>query len=238
MGKHGKYRALVGLAAALAGPAAPAMADCRLALVLALDVSASVDEREDELQREGLARALMAPEVEAAFLAFPEQPVWLSVFEWSGPRTAVSVLDWLEIASAEDVRLAAGAIARSKRSRSDMPTSLGYALGYAAGQFRHGPDCAARTIDVSGDGRNNEGFPPASAYRAFPLDGVTVNGLAIAGGEAGVAAYYRSDLIKGPGAFVIEAAGFRDYERAMRAKLLRELQGPAIGWLAGGGGPG
>ncbi|WP_347312873.1 DUF1194 domain-containing protein [Defluviimonas sp. SAOS-178_SWC] len=232
MGKHGQYRALVGLVAALA--AGPAAAECRLALVLALDVSASVDEREDALQRKGLARALVAPEVVEAFLADQAAPVWLTVFEWSGPRTSAGLLDWLEIASEEDLVLAAGAIAGSVRSRDDMPTALGYALGYAAGRFRHGPDCDARTVDVSGDGRNNEGFPPASAYEAFPFAGVTVNGLAIAGGEAGVAEYYRREMIRGPGAFVIEAKGFRDYERAMRAKLLRELQGPVIGMLAPG----
>lgn len=215
--------------------AAPAAAECRLALVLALDVSASVDEREDALQRGGLARALTEPAVVDAFLADPERPVWLSVFEWSGPYAQVGLVDWLEIASEEDLALVAGVLAASERSRDDLPTALGQALGHAAGLFRAGPDCAARTLDVSGDGRNNEGFPPASAYRAFPLADVTVNGLAIVGGEAGVAEYYRTEMIHGPGAFVIEADGFRDYERAMRVKLLRELQGPVIGMLAPGG---
>lgn len=211
---------------------APAAAECRLALVLALDVSASVDPREDALQRGGLARALLAPAVVEAFLADPGRPVWLSVYEWSGPYAQVGLVDWLEIASAEDLALVAGALAGSERSRDDLPTALGNALGHAAGLFSAGPDCAARTLDVSGDGRNNEGFPPASAYRAFPLDGITVNGLAITGGEAGVADYYRTEMIRGPGAFVVEADGFRDYERAMRVKLLRELEGPVIGWLA------
>lgn len=213
---------------------APAAAECRLALLLALDVSASVDPREDALQRGGLARALLAPAVVEAFLADPGRPVWLSVYEWSGPYAQAGLVDWLEIASAEDLALVAGLLAGSERSRDDMPTALGHALGHAAGLFTAGPDCAARTLDVSGDGRNNEGFPPDSAYRAFPLDGVTVNGLAIAGGEAGIAEYYRTEMIRGPGAFVVEADGFRDYERAMRVKLLRELQGPVIGWLAPG----
>ncbi|OYX41109.1 MAG: hypothetical protein B7Z02_16665 [Rhodobacterales bacterium 32-67-9] len=234
MGEHGQYRALVGLIAALA--AGPATADCRLALLLALDVSASVDQREDALQRGGLARALVAPAVVDAFLADPGNPVWLSVYEWSGRYAQAEMIGWVEIASEGDLALVAGTLAESKRSRDDQPTALGNALGHAAGLFRHGPDCAARTLDVSGDGRNNDGFPPASAYRAFPLDGVTVNGLAIVGGEAGVAEYYRTELIRGPGAFVIEAEGFRDYERAMRVKLLRELQGPVIGMLAPGPG--
>ncbi len=236
MGKHGQHRALVGPCAVLAAAvaAAPGAAGCRLALVLALDISASVDAREDELQRGGLARALIAPEVQDAFLADPDQPVWLAVFEWSGPRSQVDLLPWLEIASAGDLDLAARAVAGSRRSRDDMPTAIGNALGHAATLFRHGPGCAAGTLDVSGDGRNNEGFPPASAYRAFDFDNVTVNGLAISGGEAGVADYYRAEVIRGPGAFVIEAENFRDYERAIRGKLLRELQGPVIGGLPGG----
>lgn len=233
MGKHGQYRALVGLLAlAAAGPAA---AECRLALLLALDISASVDEREDAFQRGGLARALLAPEVQDAFLADPDRPVWLGVYEWSGRYSQAGLLPWLEIASAEDLSLAAAAIAGSKRSRDDEPTALGFAVGHAASLFRTGPDCAARTLDVSGDGRNNDGFPPSAVYHALRLGEVTVNGLAIKGGEAGVADYYRAELIRGSGAFVIEAENFRDYERAMREKLLRELQGPVIGWLARGG---
>ncbi len=223
------------LAALLILAASPVAAECRLALLLALDVSASVDPREDALQRGGLARALLDPAVVDAFLADPERGVSLGIFEWSGPYAQAGLVDWLDIASQDDLALAAGVLAGSERSRDDMPTALGYALGHAARLFDTGPDCDARTLDVSGDGRNNEGFPPGSAYRAYAFSGVTVNGLAIAGGEAGVAEYYRTELIHGPGAFVIEADGFRDYERAMRVKLLRELQGPVIGSLPSGG---
>lgn len=236
MGEHGQYRALVGYPALLAATlaAGPAAAECRLALLLALDVSASVDRSEDKLQRGGLARALIAPAVRDSFLAEPGRPVWLSIFEWSGPYSQAELLPWLEIASADDLELAAGAIASSDRSRDDMPTALGYALGHAAGLFRDGPDCAARTLDISGDGRNNDSFPPATAYDAFEFDGITVNGLAIASGEAGLADYYRAEVIRGAGAFVIEAENYRDYERAMQRKLLRELQGPVITWLRTG----
>lgn len=233
MGKHGQHRALVTVLALTA--AGPAAAECRLALLLALDISASVDAREDSFQRGGLARALLAPAVQDAFLADPGSQVWLGVYEWSGPYTQVELLPWLKIASAEDLSLAAGAIADSERSHDDQPTALGHAVAYAAKLFRSGPDCAARTLDISGDGRNNDGFPPTAVYRASRLGEVTVNGLAIKGGEAGVVEYYRSEVIHGLGAFVIEAENFRDYERAMRAKLLRELQGPVIGWLASGG---
>ncbi len=212
--------------------AAPAgAAECRLALVLAMDVSASVDAEEDGLQRGGMAAALLAPEVAEAFLSDPGTPVTLAVYEWSGRFAQNVLLPWTRIETAGDLTRASEAIGGSVRARDDLPTALGDALGFGATLFENGPDCYARTIDVAGDGVTNDGFPPASAYRAFPFDGIVVNGLAIQGGEHDVAEYYREAMIRGPGAFVIEAAGFGDYERAMREKLLRELSGPVIGML-------
>jgi hypothetical protein len=82
---------------------------------------------------------------------------------------------------------------------------------------------------VSGDGINNDGFPPSLAYRTFPLDGVTVNGLAIGGHDPGVGAYYRAELIRGPGAFVEDAADFDDFERAILRKLVREMAPQVVG---------
>lgn len=88
---------------------------------------------------------------------------------------------------------------------------------------------------MAGDGQSNEGFPPASAYREFPFQDVTVNGLVVNAadfeGEVGLIAFYRGEVIRGPGAFVIIADGFDDYERAMTRKLERELAPPAIGAL-------
>lgn len=202
-----------------------------------MDVSASVDAEEDGLQRGGLAAALVAPEVAEAFLSDPGRPVVLAVYEWSGRYAQEVLLPWTRIGSAESLTRAAKILAESRRGRDDLPTALGDALGFAATLFDRGPDCDARTLDVAGDGVTNDGFPPASTYRAFAFDGIVVNGLAIQGGEQDVAAYYRKEMIRGPGAFVIEAAGFGDYERAMREKLLRELSGPVIG-MAQAPGPG
>ncbi len=224
--------ALLGLLAALV--AGPATASCRLALLLALDVSASVDRHEDRLQRTGLAQALIAPEVEAAFLAYGERHVALAVYEWSGRYQQDLLLGWTEIADADDLARAAATIATSKRGHNDMPTAIGYAIAHAAALFSTGPHCDRQKLDVSGDGRNNEGFPPETAYREFPLEGVTVNGLAIGASDNGMAAYYRHQLIRGPGAFVIEAVDFTDFEAAMRLKLLRELEGPVIGMIGAG----
>ncbi len=209
--------------------AAPVAANCRLALVLALDISSSVDEDEDRLQRLGLANALISPEVQRAFLSDPGQSVALAVFEWSGRYQQDMTLDWRQIDDGEDLQAVAQAIRDSQRRYAEFPTAIGYALGYAAGIFAKAPPCLFQTLDVSGDGINNEGFAPQLAYRNFPLGEVTVNGLTIGGGEDDLAGYYRRELIKGPGAFVEEARGFEDFETAMRRKLVRELETRAIG---------
>lgn len=223
------------------GLAATPAAACRLALVLALDVSSSVDPSEDRLQRSGLASALLSPEVTAALLAVPESPVALSVFEWSGPRQQVQILDWTLLHGTAEITRAARIIGGSRRLYSDFPTALGYALAHAALLLEIAPRCDQQTVDVSGDGRNNAGIDPAEVFRGTGLAGATVNGLAIGGaglsgslggGDDGVATYYRDHVIRGPGAFVITASGYDDFERAMRRKLVREAGPPRVGALA------
>ena len=224
------------LAALMAFAPVPAGAACRLALLLAIDISSSVDAAEDALQRGGLARALLAPEVQAAMFSVPGESVALAVFEWSGRYQQDMILPWTLITGPGELTAAAERVAGSRRSYADFPTAMGYAVGHAASLFDAAPACLFRTLDVSGDGVNNEGFSPRIAYRHFPLADVTVNGLAIQGGEDDIAAYYREELIKGPGAFVEEADGFEDFERAMRRKLERELRAVAIGLAPAGAG--
>ena len=209
--------------------AAPAAASCRLALALGLDISSSVDAEEDQLQRLGLARALASPEVQAALLSVPGESVALAVFEWSGRYQQDLTLPWRLLSTPQDILLAADAIGRSKRRYTEFPTAIGYALGYAAGVLAEAPPCLFQTLDVSGDGINNEGFMPRLAYQNFPLAEVTVNGLVIGGAEDDLVGYYRREIIKGPGAFVETARDFNDFERAIQRKLVRELQARAIG---------
>ncbi|WP_439655583.1 DUF1194 domain-containing protein [Sulfitobacter aquimarinus] len=223
------------LVGGLALAALPAHAvECRLALALAIDVSSSVDAAEDQLQRNGLVAALTAPEVQAAFFA-ADLPVALAVYEWSGRYNQEMILDWQMIDSQSALLSAAETVAASTRSHNDFPTAMGYALGYGAKLLARSPDCLRKTLDMAGDGQSNEGFPPASAYREFPFQGVTVNGLVVNAadfeGEVGLIAFYRGEVIRGPGAFLIIADGFDDYERAMTRKLERELTPPAIGAL-------
>jgi Protein of unknown function (DUF1194) len=226
--------------------ASPALAEnCRLALVLALDVSSSVDAREDRLQREGLARALVAPQVVRAFLA--GEPVALYVFEWSGPTHQVTFpLGWHLVDSEEDLVRIAVSFAGHPASDADLfsqTTAVGSALAYAATALKAGPNCWARTVDISGDGENNHGAEPAIVYGGQLFDGVTVNALVIGGSQHNgglpgedddLTVWFEANVLHGPGAFWVLANGYEDYERAMKLKLLRELELPLVsGWPPG-----
>lgn len=233
MGQHGKHRALVTrlatFCAGLALWAGSATAECRLALLLALDVSASVDARDYVLQRDGLARALDLPVIRNAILDGGPGAVALSVFEWSGRNQHVMIADWTMLDSAAAIDGMVARIAGHKRSYKDFPTAIGYALGFAAGHLAAGPRCDRQVIDVSGDGTNNEGFMPANAYAHFPFDGVTVNGLVIQGDQDGVVEFYNDHVLYGPDSFLEIAANFDDFEAAMGRKLFREINGMIIG---------
>lgn len=200
---------------------------CALALLFALDVSASVNPEEFALQRDGLAAALIAPEVAAAVLAQPGG-VAFAAYEWSGRYQQDEMLPWVLVSDAAGIAAVAGEIAAHQRSYAEFPTAIGYALGYGSAVLRKAPPCARQVIDISGDGIHNEGFPPDAAYREFDFYDVTVNGLAIDPGDGSVIDYYRDNIPHGPGAFVEEAHGFEDYADAIRRKLLREILGPQL----------
>lgn len=229
MGKYGKHGALVGLIAGLCG--APAHAACRLALALALDVSSSVDAREYILQRDGLAAALVSEEVQAELFSGAGD-VAISAYEWSGLHHQFMILDWTLLSSPAKVLEAAGIIHAAERQRDDLPTAIGAAVGYSGRLFRNAPDCDRYTLDISGDGVHNHGYSAKLAYKEFPLDHVTVNGLVILGDKPEVAPYYLSEVIKGPGAFVEVVADFEGYQRAMERKLIREIGSVVIGQAA------
>ncbi len=222
---------LSALAAALAAAccAGAAQASCRLALVLALDVSASVDAAEYDLQRRGLAAALNADPVRAAILEGGDGDVALSVFEWSGFFQHKLHLGWTRLRSHADIDAAVRALGDMTRSRDDFPTAVGQALGYAATQLARGPECTRRVIDVSGDGINNMGFGPAAAYRNFPFRDVTVNGLVVLDHDPEVLRFYLEQVARGPAAFVMTADDFNGFEAAMTRKLYREINGIVFG---------
>lgn len=220
-------------AAVLAGVpvAASAQEECRLALQLGLDVSASVDAAEYRLQLDGLASALIDPTVTEAFLNGPG-PVALSIFEWSGRFQQDVLVDWIMITSEADLLTIAEIVINTPRASEDYPTALGYALGFASTQFQTAPTCLFQTLDISGDGQNNDGFPPAAAFDHFDFEGVTVNGLAIGGASREIELYYQAEVIHGPGAFVEYALNHDDFAETMRRKLERELRSMIFGSLA------
>ncbi|MEL7257144.1 MAG: DUF1194 domain-containing protein [Pseudomonadota bacterium] len=202
---------------------------CRLALVLAVDVSSSVDQREYDLQRIGLAAALDADEVRHAILSGAPGTVALAVYEWSGFYQHKLQLDWTILDSEAAITAAVATLADMQRSHDDFPTSMGPALGFGASLLQRAPSCTRKVIDVSGDGVNNYRYGPREAYKHFPLKDVTVNGLVILGEDANVLAYYGAEVLHGPGAFLVVANGFEEFREAMTKKLYREINDIVLG---------
>ena len=204
---------------------------CRLALVLAVDVSVSVDNREYALQRDGFANALRSSDVIDAFFS-SSSPVALAAFHWSGPRHARTIFDWTLIESPTDLHHVADKVQNVFRFQTGS-TSIGYALEYGAKLLSKAPTCQRHTIDISADGISNDGPHPAVAFRNPAFDSITVNALAVGGSEPlGVLVeYLRATVIRGAGAFVEIALDHSDFERAMRKKLIREVKSLAISGL-------
>lgn len=221
------FVALVGLAMVVGGGSARAQdaAGCKLALVLAMDVSSSVDDREHHLQTVGTAAALADPDVREAIL-FGGGGMLLSVFEWSGRNQQVIQLPWTYLDSDAAIAEAAASLLKADRSFKEFPTALGFALGYARIHLEQAPmPCLRRVIDISGDGINNAGFLPESAYRAASFQGITVNGLVIKGAWPDPEKFYRDQVVRGPGHFIEIAHGYASYAEAMKKKLVREILG-------------
>lgn len=212
-----------------------AQATCRQALALGLDVSGSVDTREYRLQTDGLAEALRDPEVQAAFLALPSLPVRLMIFEWSGPTDQRVIIPWTDIQDAAELWRISGILnGMTKAGAQDGATALSAAMIFGARSLQAQGDCLHWTLDLSGDGPANTGLHPRDVAAAA-LNGVTINGLVLLPfSRANITKnltnvktledYYRSFVLRGPGAFTEKASSFDDFGAAMRRKLIRELQ--------------
>lgn len=224
-------RPILAVVAATLTMAPAAALECRLALSLAVDVSASVDGKEHLLQREGIARALEHPDIAAAVFATPGTTIALHIFEWSGRWNQAVLLDWTLIESPAHLRSLAMPLREKRRSASEFPTSLGSAMLFAHTQMRRAPPCDAQTVDVSGDGRNNDGFGPDSAYKAADYSRITVNGLAIDGEDISLTDYFAREVIRGPGAFVMSTQDYSGFEEAIRRKMEREIRPHSVATL-------
>jgi Ca-activated chloride channel family protein len=192
---------------------------CDLALVLAVDVSGSVDSREYRMQMEGLAEALRDGIVIDALV---DQQAMVSLIQWTGTTRQKRTVDWRQIGSASDVLALADLIASDERVWRNYSTAIGEALRAAQDALLEVPQCRRKIIDVSGDGVSNEGPMPATRHAALKAMGVTVNALAIETDDTDLTAWFFENLILGEGAFVMTAHGFEDYPETIRRKLQRE----------------
>lgn len=211
------------------GPARAQPAAVDLALVLAIDASYSVDRREFQQQVQGLARAFVSPRVIAAIEALPNRTISVAVTHWSKANAQVVSVPWTLIDGAPAALAFATRVADMTRRTADGATSISGAIRHA---FRLLEQCPCqpqrRTVDVSGDGRNNNGPPLAPVRLEADARGVTVNGLAILNEISTLNFYYERRVVAGPAPFVEVAADYDDYARAIERKLLREIDAGVV----------
>ncbi|WP_439549692.1 DUF1194 domain-containing protein [Falsiroseomonas sp.] len=213
----------------------PAWADepVDVALVLAVDVSRSVDEDEARLQREGYRAAITDPKVVEAIRGGMLGSVALCYIEWAGIEYQRTVIPWTRIGSQADADGWAGTLERAPRASLSWTSVSGAieASRRAIGECPH--EATRKVIDVSGDGVNNSGPPAEVARDRAVADGITINGLPILNdrptfGRAPpvpLDIYYRDSVIGGQGAFMIAAEDFEAFGNAVRRKLIREIAG-------------
>jgi len=222
-------RLLIFLVACLTTAAARA-SDCALGLVLALDISSSVNSYEYDVQKDGLAAALRHEDIRAILLSEPGT-IRIAAFEWSGEEQKDMIASWTQIITNRDIDALATRIEAHERRFTRFSTALGEALRFGESLFNDLPaPCRRQVIDVSGDGVSNEGMTPAEYRTMGGLRRVTVNGLVMKGESPDPEAYYRDEgVIGGPGAFMMVARnGFQDYPDLILGKLLRELRPPVF----------
>jgi len=230
-------RCMLALAALVLTPAALAGAaeQVDLLLVLASDVSRSVDHPKFLLQREGYAAAISDPQVMDAIKSGPHQRIAICFLEWSGFGAQKLVIDWTIIDGPGAARKFGDQLLELPRSFADR-TSISGGIEFATAQLARAPfEGARRTIDVSGDGTNNAGRDVKLARDETLEKGIVINGLVILSDRpvpwnaehtnppGGLEKYYQDNVIGGPGAFVLVAENFQSFGRAIIKKLIAEI---------------
>jgi Protein of unknown function (DUF1194) len=206
-----------------------------LLLVLAADVSRSVDDPKFRLQRSGYAAALENPRVLEAIQSGTNRRIAVCFVEWSGVVSQKVVIDWTIIGDDKSAREFGDRLLEAPRSFADR-TSISGGIDFAMTQFERAPyEGLRRTIDVSGDGTNNSGRDVTLARDEAVAKGVTINGLVILSESptpwnpehtnppGGLAQYYRNNVIGGPGAFVMVAENFKSFGNSLINKLIAEI---------------
>ena len=226
--------ALVALAAAGLVAAGPARAQTPVALelVLAVDSSSSVTSWEFDLQMQGLAQAFRDPGVQGAIVAAGDFGVAVSLVQWSGSTRQVLATEWHLVREPADADAFADLLDETPRFISGGSTAIGSAIEFSVNLIEFNEFKGFRkVIDISGDGRTNQGLRTTAMRDAAVAAGVTVNGLTILNEDPSVDHYYLRNVIGGTGAFIMTATDFRDFARAIRLKLIREIAGPPVAAL-------
>lgn len=230
-----RRRNLIGAAGAMAlsgGHRASAQGDpVDVLLVLAVDISRSVDEDEAKLQREGYRNAVSDPVVIEAIRGGMIGAVALAYVEWAGVEYQRLVLPWTRIAGPLDAHAWSERLAEAPRTSLSW-TSISGALDFSRTVMASAPfEATRRVIDVSGDGVNNSGGAVEIARDRCVAEGIIVNGLPIVNDRptfgrmppVPLDEYYRESVVGGPGAFVIVAEDFESFGVAVKRKLIREI---------------
>ncbi len=196
-----------------------------LALCLCVDVSASVDYDEFALMLGGYAAAFRDPAVAALCAAGPRGAVAVAAVFWSGlsPGPEVAV-PWARVDGAASAEAVAAALDAAPRLPPAGATALGEGMAAGLALLARCPADAARLVlDVSGDGRHNQGRAPGPVRDIAVAAGVTVNALAVLNEEADLLDHYRAEVIGGTGSFAMSCDDYAAFADAVRAKLLREI---------------
>ena len=195
---------------------------CDVALLLAIDISGSVDDAEYRFQVDGTADALQDPDVINALL---QGNAAVAVVQWSAVGMQKLVQPWQRMHSRAAIADFATATRAQERAFGKADTAVADAISFAVRQFDAAPDCRRNVIDISGDGVQNAGSPLPEARTSAIDRGITLNAIAIEGLGVAITEFYRRSVITKDG-FVLTARGHLDYPRAIRAKLLREIVVP------------
>ena len=205
-----------------------------LELVLAVDVSGSVDWQEAALQRNGYVQALRSRELISAVKSGVLGKIAITYVEWAGDEIQSTVLDWAVIKDEKSALAFSQALDKAPIDSGPW-TSIGSLIHYALPLLRQNRfQGTRRVIDISGDGPNNTGPLVLEARQLAIKRGITINGLPIINDRlqpsgrrqiANLDKYYAACVIGGPGAFLVVANNFKDFARAIRRKLVFEIAG-------------
>ena len=203
-----------------------------LHLVLAFDVSASVNDAEYALQRQGTAEALRSFTVRAAIEHAPGG-IAVSIVQWSSIGQQALGLDWMHLQTHEDIDHYAQSIAEMPRRLPGGGTMIHAGLSFAAEMFDTAPGTARRhVIDLSGNGRTDDERALLEVRDRLNRQGIVINALAIEEDHRDLTQYFYRVVIGGEGAFVETASDFPVFTKAMELKLYREISGPSFAGLS------